>query len=325
MAESPAIQQLSPIDQFGKQGWTPDRLNDLTGKTFVITGANAGTGFQAAKLFLSKGAEVVMLNRNPEKTGRAIAELRAELGSDIKISFIKTDLADLATVRRSAAEINQTISRIDALICNAAVAQIAKQEFTADGFESQLGINHYGHFLLVNLLLDRVEQSKGRVVVVSSEGYKMGLKTIQFNDLNFDGNYNPMKTYCHSKLAQMMFAYELQRRLEAASKHTRVYVCHPGASRTSLINEKASRFDRFLFSIMAKLPIVQSAEQGAYPEVMCATEPELEPAAYYGPTGTMNWSGPVGKCVMETFPLDRAIASKLWTVSEAKTGQPFAV
>lgn len=110
------------------------------------------------------------------------------------------------------------------LICNAAVAQIAKQEFTVDGFESQLGINHYGHFLLVNLLFDKINNSKGRIVVVSSEGYKMGLKKIQFDDMNFDKNYNPMKTYCHSKLAQMMFAYELQDRVKDASKDIEVYV-----------------------------------------------------------------------------------------------------
>lgn len=310
---------------FGKQGWTPERLKDLSGKTYLITGANAGAGFEAAKILLSHDAEVVMLNRNEEKSKKAIAQLKEQLGANIKVSFIKMDLAALSSVRNAATEILERIPKIDALMCNAAVAQIAKQEFTPDGFESQLGINHYGHFLLISLLFDRVEESNGRIVVVGSEGYKMGLKTIQFEDMNWNKNYNPMKTYCHSKLAQIMFAYELQERIKEVNKEVKVYVCHPGASKTSLINEKASRGDRILFSIMSLLPIVQSAEEGSYPEVMCATEENLKEKAYYGPTGTMQWSGPVDECKVEPFVWNREIASKLWTVSEEMTAQAFQV
>lgn len=310
-------------NQFGKKGWTPERLGNLSHKTYVITGANAGAGFEAAKILLSKGAKVIMLNRNEKKSNKAISDLKEHLGGDAKVSFIKMDLAELSSVRAAANEVIKTVPQIDALICNAAVAQIAKQEFTPDGFESQLGINHYGHFLLTNLLFDKVEENNGRIVMVGSEGYKMGLKTIQFEDMNFDKNYNPMNTYCHSKLAQMMFGYELQHRINAANKNVGVYVCHPGASRTSLINEKASRVDRILFSILSLLPIVQSAEKGAYPEVMCATENQLKQDAYYGPTGTMNWSGPVGECKLESFTLDRNIAEKLWEVSETATGSKW--
>ena len=309
---------MNTID-FGKQGWTPERLGSLAGKTYVITGANTGAGFAASQILLSKGAEVVMLNRNENKSQKAIADLKAQFGAGAKVSFIKMDLAELSSVRNAAKQVNKTIASIDALICNAAVAQIAKQELTPDGFESQLGINHYGHFLLINLLFDRVEQTGKRIVVVGSEGYKMGLKTIQFEDMNFDQNYNPMRTYCHSKLAQMVFAYELQNRIKEAKKDVQVYVCHPGASKTSLINEKANLGSRILFSIMAMLPVVQSAEKGAYPEVMCATEDNLKPQAYYGPTGRMNWTGPVGECELEPFVLDRAVAARLWEVSERET------
>ncbi len=305
--------------RFGTKGWTPEQLYSLVGKTYLITGANAGAGFEAAKILLGKGAEVVMLNRNEKKSNKAMDDLKAELGANAKVSFIKMDLAEFSSVRDAAAEVNRTVSKIDALICNAAVAQIAKQELTPEGHESQLGINHYGHFLLVNLLFDKVEQSKGRIVVVASEGYKMGLKTIQFEDLNFDKNYNPMNAYCQSKLAQMMFAYELQNRIKGTNKEVEVYVCHPGASRTSLINEKASRRDRILFSILSLLPIVQSAEKGSYPEVMCATEDNLKQQAYYGPTGTMNWSGPVGECKLEPFVLDKTVLTELWQVSEKET------
>ena len=299
--------------------WTIDRLANLTGKTYVITGANSGTGYEATKIFLKKGAQVVMLNRNEKKSKKAIDSLKKEFGSNAKVSFVLMDLAVFSSIREAASEIKNSISHIDALICNAAVAQTAKQEFTPEGFEYQLGINHYGHFLLVKLLFDTINDSKGRIVVVSSEGYKMGLKTIQFDDLNFDSNYNPMTTYCHSKLAQMMFAYELQNRIQKSNATAGVYVCHPGASRTSLIDEKASKRDRFLFSILSLLPIVQSAEKGCYPEVMCATEDPLEQKAYYGPTGTMNWSGPVGKCKLEPFALDEKIAARLWEISEQAT------
>ena len=307
------------MKEFGKQGWTPERIKDLKGKTYLITGANAGIGFEAAKIMLSKGAEVVMLNRNEQKSQQAIDLLKEELTQNIKVSFVKMDLAELASVRNAAKEILEIVPKIDALICNAAVAQIAKQEFTANGFESQLGINHYGHFLLINLLFDKIDQSNGRIIVVASEGYKMGIKTIQFDDMNWSKNYNPMKTYCHSKLAQMMIAYELQDRIKKEGKGVKIYVCHPGASRTSLINEKASKFDRALFSIMSLLPIVQSAEKGSYPEVMCATEEGLIQKAYYGPTGTMNWSGPVGECKLEPHALDKAVMERLWSLSEKET------
>ncbi|WP_405565861.1 SDR family oxidoreductase [Polaribacter sp. Asnod6-C07] len=310
-------------NQFGKKGWTPDRIENLKDKTFVITGANAGAGFEASKILLSKGAEVVMLNRNEQKSIAAINELKSEFGANANVSFIKMDLASLSSVRNAAKEILKTLPKIDALLCNAAVAQLAKQEFTSDGFESQLGINHYGHFLLISLLFNKVETSKGKIVVVGSEGYKMGLKTIQFNDMNFDKNYHSNNTYCHSKLAQIMFAYELQNRIKKANKDVKVYVCHPGASKTSLIKKDAPLITRITWSILSNLPIVQSAEKGAYPELMCATEKDLKQKAYYGPTGRNNWTGPVGECEVESFVYDSKIASKLWTVSEKATQQKF--
>lgn len=312
-------------NKFGKKGWTPEQLGDLNGKTYVITGANTGAGFEAARILLSKNATVVMLNRNEQKSKKAIADLKVVVGQNAKVSFIKMDLAELASVRNAAQEVIATIPKIDALMCNAAVAQLSNQQFTKDGFESQLGINHYGHFLLISLLFDKLEQSNGRIVVVGSEGYKMGLKTIHFNDMNFDKNYQPNRTYCHSKLAQIMFAYELQNRIKAAGKSVEVYVCHPGASRTSLINENHPRSTRFMFSVLSLLPIVQSAERGAFPEVMCATATNLNQKDYYGPTGIMNWSGPVGDCDIESFVYDSKIASRLWEVSEVATNSKWSI
>lgn len=303
-------------NQFGPEGWTPERLRAQNGKTYVITGANTGAGFQATRILLSKGATVVMLNRNPSKSMAAISELKQEFGHDADVSFIRMDLAELASVRNAAKELLDKASQIDALICNGAIAQVAKQEFTVDGFESQLGVNHYGHFLLCGLLFERLEASKGRIVVVASEGYKMGLKTIQFDDMNWNKNYHPNKVYSQSKLAQMMFAYELQDKLKETHKNVKVYVCHPGASNTSLIRDNASLATRVTWSLLVRLGMAQTAEQGAYPEVMCATEADLEQRAYYGPTGRWNWVGPVGECKLEPHALNKSTLTRLWALSE---------
>jgi NAD(P)-dependent dehydrogenase (short-subunit alcohol dehydrogenase family) len=310
---------MTSKNQFGPKGWTPERLKNLTGKTYVITGANTGAGYQATRILLSSGAKVMMLNRNPKKSEVAIASLKEEFGNNAEVSFICMDLANLSSVRSAAEDVLAQVPQIDALMCNGAIAQVAKQEFTVDGFESQLGVNHYGHFLLCGLLFDRIEESNGRIVVVSSEGHKMGLRTMQFNDMNWDKNYHPNKVYSQSKLAQMMFAYELQNKIKAANKSVKVFVCHPGASNTSLINEKANFATRFSWSLMVKMGVAQTAEKGAYPEVMCATEDNLKQRAYYGPTGLMNFGGPVGEGKLEPFVLDKDVLTKLWVLSEKET------
>ena len=306
--------------QFGPSGWTPERLGSLAGKTYVITGANAGTGFQASRIFLSKGAKVVMLNRSAEKSTAAIANLKAEFGASADVSFVRMDLADLASVRKAAAEVLKSVPRIDALICNAAIAQVPTRTLTGDGFESQLGTNHYGHFVLCGMLFDRLEENNGRIVVVASLGYKMGLRTIQFEDMNWDKNYKANPAYSQSKLAQMMFAYELQDRVKAASRTVDVFVCHPGASATSLISTSGSLTTRIVFGLMSLSPLVQSAQKGAYPEVMCATEEGMDQRALYGPTGRMEWVGPVGRGSLEPYAYDKAVMAQLWERSEKETG-----
>ena len=305
---------------FGARGWTPERLGSQNGKTFLITGGNAGAGFEATRILLGSGAKVVMLNRSAERSKAAVAELKEEFGAGADVSFVRMDLAELDSVREAAAEVVETVPRIDALICNAAIAQVPTQKLTVDGFESMLGTNHYGHFLLSGLLFDRIEESKGRIVVVASLGYKMGIRTIQFDDMNWDKNYHQNKTYSQSKLAQMRFAYELQDRLEAANTDVKVYVCHPGSSRTSLITSSGNLMTRAVFRLMSMSPMVQSAEKGAYPEVMCATEDGLEPRALYGPTGRNEWVGPVGKGTLEPFAYDKPVMERLWNLSEKETG-----
>ncbi|MGB5558393.1 MAG: SDR family NAD(P)-dependent oxidoreductase, partial [Paracoccaceae bacterium] len=183
---------------FGPKGWTPERLGPLAGKTYIITGGNAGAGFQASRIFLSKGAKVVMLNRSADKSNAAVKGLKEEFGAEADVSFVRMDLSDLASVRAAADEVLKTVPRIDALICNAAIAQVPTQKLTVDGFESQLGTNHYGHFVLCGMLFDRIEASNGRIVVVASLGYNMGIKTIQFDDMNWDKNYSANPVYSQS-------------------------------------------------------------------------------------------------------------------------------
>ncbi|MBK1790022.1 SDR family oxidoreductase [Persicirhabdus sediminis] len=309
---------------FELNGWTPDQLGSLAGKTYVITGANSGAGFEATRIFLAKGAKVVMMNRSEEKSAAAIAKLREEFGAHAEVSFVRMDLAVLDSVRAAAAELLEKVLQIDALICNAAIAQVARQEITVDGFESQLGVNHFGHFLLCGLLFERIAASYGRIVVVGSNAYKMGLKKIQFDDLNFDNNYTAWNSYAQSKLAQMMFAYELQRRVQSAGKDVQVLVCHPGASRTNLLKDTASCFNKMLWAMLSRI-IAQSAERGAWPEVMCATRDGLKSVANYGPTKRAETVGPVGECSLDRLALDREMAAKLWTISEQKTGHAWSL
>ncbi|MEL6982585.1 MAG: SDR family oxidoreductase [Actinomycetota bacterium] len=303
---------------FGSSGWTPDRIGALDGKTYVITGANSGAGFEATRTLLGKGAQVVMLNRSAEKSAAALDDLKREFGSSAPVSFVRMDLAVLDSVRQAAAEVLEQTSAIDALICNAAISQTATRKLTVDGFESQLGVNHMGHFLLCGLLYERVEASSGRMVMVGSNAYKMGKKKIHFDDLNFDEDYSPWHAYNQSKLAQMMFGYELQRRLEAAGKDVVAQVCHPGASRTNLISGDVSMLNKILIRMMK--PFFQSAERGSWPETLCATEPEVRSETLYGPTKRADTAGPVGECELEAHAIDREAAARLWAISEEKTG-----
>lgn len=314
---------MAQKNPYGQKGWTPERVGDLTGKTYVITGANAGAGYEAAKILLSKGGSVVMLNRSAPKSEAAIAQLKSEVGPAVDVRFIEMDLADLASVRTAADRVLADVPQIDVLVENAAIAQVATQRLTKDGFESQIGTNHYGHFLLTHLLFNRLVESNARIVIVGSGGHKMGLKRMQLDDMNFDKNYHAHVTYCHSKFAQMMFAYDLERKVKAASLPVSVHVCHPGMAKTTLAQEESGGLIKLLLTIAA--PFAQSAERGAWPEILCATEENLKEAAYYGPTKRNEMGGPVGECVLEPAVLEAEDAAKLWAISEKNTGVAWTI
>jgi len=307
--------------EFGEKGWTPERIGNLNGKVYIITGTTSGTGFESAKILLSKGAKVLMLNRNPKKSEVTTAALKQELGNDIEVSTIVMDLSEQASVKKAAAKVLEKLTRIDALICNAAIAQVPSLKKTVDGWESQMGVNYFGHFTLQALLFPLIEKSNGRIVSVGSMGYNMGMKTINFDDLNWDKKYGANTAYSQSKLAQIMTIYELQDRLVSAGKTgVKAYACHPGSSKTNLINTSGSFVMRVIFNLMKMTPLVQPAENGAYPSLMCATEENLDQKEFYGPTGRANFTGPVGAHKLEPHAKDKAVAKRLWELSEKETG-----
>ncbi|MGB0390490.1 MAG: SDR family oxidoreductase [Salibacteraceae bacterium] len=313
-------------NKFGPKGWTPKRMKPQKGKTFLITGTTSGTGYEAAKILLSKGAKVVMLNRNPKKSANTIAVLKQELGNKIDVSAIRMDLSDQASVKKAAEEVLKTVSQVDALVCNAAIAQVPNRILTIDGWESQMGTNYFGNFTLQALLYPLIEKSKGRIVTVGSLGYDMGIKTIKFDDLNWDKDYTANNAYSQSKLAQIMSVYELQNRLEkAGNRNIKAYACHPGSSRTNLISTSGSLIMKIIFGIMKLSPLTQPAEKGAYPELMCATEEDLDQKGFYGPTGRSNWVGPVGEHKIQPHAKDKAVAERLWNLSEEQTGVKFNI
>ena len=311
---------------FGAEGWNPARLGDLSGRAFVVTGTTTGCGFQCAKLLLSKGAQVVMLNRSAERSAAAVEMLKAGGGD---VSSVLMDLADLSSVRKAATQVLDKLegATLQAVICNAAIAQVASRQLTVDSIESQLGVNHMGHFLLCGLLFEKLAASKGRVVVVGSSGYKLGLKRIKFEDINFDKGYDPNTAYSQSKLAQTMFAYELQRRVQAAGKPVLVGMCHPGASKTELCKQEAGWFTSSVVKMLMATPFFQSAEHGCWPSVALATEDERllpQTPKMYGPTGglvsSLEMKGPIGVNALEEHALDQEAAARLWTLSEETVG-----
>ena len=191
------------VSKLGVFNWKPDRLPDLSGKNYLITGGNSGIGFEAAKMLGKAGANIGIACRSTKKGQEALKKLASSVKGDL--SLIKLDLADLASVKEAAKEAKKRYKSLDGLINNAGIMQTPQLE-TADGFEMQLGTNHLGHFLWTGLLFDLVEKAEGRIVTVSSLAHKFG--QIYFDDLMLSDNYTPTRAYCQSKLANLMFSME---------------------------------------------------------------------------------------------------------------------
>ncbi len=299
--------------------WTADDVPDQAGRVALVTGANSGIGLEAARVLAGRGARVVLACRNDDKATRAVEEIRKArpLG---EVEALQLDLASLASVREAAMRLQASHDRLDLLINNAGIMAVPAGR-TAEGFELQLGTNHLGHFALTGLLLERLLATPGsRVVTISSGGHRMG--RIDFQDLNWERGYGRWRAYGRSKLANLLFTNELQRRLEGSGSKTIAVSAHPGGSATNLgrrvPGEPGAWVDRVLRPISSLLG--QSAAMGALPTLRAATDPEVVGGEYYGPSGPGEFRGLPVRVTSNRGSRDPEVASRLWTVSEELTG-----
>ena len=288
--------------------WTPDDIGDQSGRTFVITGANSGIGLEAARELVRAGAHVVLAVRNPDKGAQAAADISSSARGTTDVR--RLDLSDLSSVRAFAAELD---GPVDVLINNAGLMAIPQQR-TVDGFEMQVGTNFLGHFALTGLLLDVLTD---RVVTLSSAAHRMG--RIDLDDLNWRRRrYQRWLAYGQSKLADLMFAYELERRFIAAGSPLRSMAAHPGYAATNLQSRTESIQDAFM-GVLNKV-IAQGPAAGALPTLHAATVPDLPGGSYIGPDGWGETTGhpvPVGSTVASH---DRDLQRGLWEKAEELTG-----
>jgi NAD(P)-dependent dehydrogenase (short-subunit alcohol dehydrogenase family) len=295
--------------------WTTADIPDQSGRIAVITGANTGLGYETAAALAARGAQVVLAVRNVDKGKQAAARI----GGDV--SVVELDLTSLAAIRTAADELKSRFDHLDLLINNAGVMTTPKST-TADGFELQFGTNHLGHFAFTGLLVDHLADVQGaRVVTVSSNGHKM-LADIHFDDLQWERSYSRMRAYSQSKLANVLFTYELQRRL--ADGHAAVAVAaHPGFSSTELGRNLPTVMQPVVNAFSPLLG--QSAAMGALPTLRAATDPGVLGGQYFGPDGLGEQRGYPKVVASSEKSHDLALQRRLWTVSEQLTGVTFPV
>ena len=296
--------------------WTAQDIPEQSGRVAIVTGANSGLGFETARALAERGASVVLAVRDVEKGAQAAARVRG----DVTVQAL--DLTSLDSIREAAAELRERHARIDLLINNAGVFYTDKST-TRDGFELQFGTNHLGHFALTGLLLDRIIDVPGsRVVTVSSTGHRIRA-AINFDDLHWERDYNRIRAYGQSKLANLMFSYELQRRL--ASHGTTISVAaHPGVSNTALArNSTAPAIIRMPIAWLGRAS--QPAAMGALPSLRAATDPAVLGGQYYGP-GSRNEVRGLPRVVTSSLESYYAgLQRRLWSVSEELTGVTFTL
>lgn len=287
----------------GKTPWAAADMPDQTGRTFVVTGANSGLGAETARALVGAGAQVVMASRNTAKA----EEVAARIGGSTRVE--RLDLADLDSVHDFAARVGD----IDVLVNNAGVMAVPLKR-TAQGFEMQIGTNHLGHFALTGLLLPRISD---RVVTVSSFMHRAG--KIDLDDLTWEKRrYQRWAAYGQSKLANLLFARELDRRLRASGSAVRSLAAHPGYAATELQSHTESVQDQFM--AVGNRIMAQSAADGALPTLYAATMPTVGGGEFYGPTGLAGMRGFPGRSPSSKAGRDQAVAAQLWDLSEKLTG-----
>jgi NAD(P)-dependent dehydrogenase (short-subunit alcohol dehydrogenase family) len=302
--------------------WTAADVPDQSGRTAVVTGANSGLGLVTAGVLASRGASVVLACRDLAKAGQAADRIRAA-APRASVHVLRLDLASLASVRAAASEIRAAWPRLDLLINNAGVMRPPYQR-SADGFELTFATNHLGHFALTGLVLDSLRATPGsRVVTVSSVGHRDGV--MRFDDLQSERGYRADDAYAQSKLANLLFTYELAARLQAAGEGTIALAAHPGLARTELFRWDP-RLTRALLS-PALRPLtfwgVHSAQAGALPTLRAATDPAARAGEYYGPGGRHEYTGYPVRVESAGPSHDLASQRRLWEASERLTGVSY--
>lgn len=301
-------------------------MPSLAGQTWVVTGANSGLGLETAKALAAKGALVVMACRDPKRAEAAADEVR-RVAPDAKLELETLDLASLGSIKAFATKLEKTHPVLDGLINNAGIMAIPRRT-TADGFEMQLGTNHLGHYALSMRLLPLLEAAKApRLISVASTAHKFG--TMNFDDLMGEKSYKPWAAYGQSKLANLLFIYELNRRLSAAGKKTVAAAAHPGYASTNLQGvgakmEGGSKFSGW-FMDLGNAVMAQPADMGALPTLYAATVSDVKGGEYFGPDGFMELRGYPVRCDSNAKSKDVESAKKLWEVSEKLTGVQFPV
>jgi len=296
------------------ENWTTDNIPDLTGKTIIVTGGNSGLGYESVKAFAQKGAHVILASRSIDKGKAAKNEMGNVNGS---IEVMQLDLGDFASVKNFADKFKEKFEKLDVLLNNAGI-MTTPYFTTKDGLEGQMGTNHFGHFALTGHLFELIKNTPdSRIVNVSSAGHKAG--KMDFDNLLFDGGkgYGRMKSYGRSKLSNLLFTYELQRRFEKAGINSIAVASHPGGTQTNLdrhINNK------LWFKVLTPLfkMMTMKQEQGALSQIRACTDTEVKGGEYYGPNkGMKGW--PV-KVESNEASHNTEDAKKLWAISEEKTG-----
>ena len=303
--------------------WTPADIPDLAGKVAVVTGATSGLGLETTRALAGRGAHVVLATRNVDKTARVMAHVREETPA-ASLEHLPLDLADLRSVEDAAATLAERHGHLDRLVNNAGV-MAPPYRTTVQGFELQFGLNHLGHFAFTTRLLPLLRATPGaRVVSVSSGAHRMG--RINFDDLNSERGYQRWRAYGQSKLANLLFTLELQRRFEEAGDHAIAVAAHPGWAATEL-QTTGPTMDGGLraavtgvFSRLGNTLLAQNAKGGALPILYASTAPGVTGMSYWGPTGPGEMRGGVGPADRTRRALDPETARRLWDVSEQLTG-----
>ncbi|QFU81678.1 oxidoreductase [Natronorubrum aibiense] len=303
-------------------GWTAADIPPQHDRTVIVTGANSGIGLETTREIARNGATVIMACRDTDRGEDAARDVRSDV-PDADLRIEDCDLARLESIRAFADRLGD--DPVDVLINNAGTMAIPRRE-TADGFETQFGVNHLGHFALTGLALEnlRTDGSKpARVVTVSSGLHERG--ELEFDDLQSERDYDRWDAYSQSKLANVCFAYELERRFRAGGVNARSVAVHPGYADTRLQSRSVEDRGRVARAAtrLANTVLAQSAERGALPTLYAATAPDVEGGGYYGPGGLMNMRGTPERQASSDRSYDRETARRLWTVSSDLTGVTY--